>query len=66
MACDDGQQLLDAYLAAVAKNNEAAAAMAESRRDQWSETWREKMRDIGRACRKALADLDRHISEHGC
>jgi hypothetical protein len=66
MACNDGQQLIDAYLAAVAKNNEAAAAMAESRRDQWSDTWREKMREITAACRKALAELDQHRAEHGC
>jgi hypothetical protein len=66
MSCDESQRLLDAYLAAVARNNEAASAMAESRRDQWSDTWREKMRVIGEACRKALADLDRHTREHGC
>jgi hypothetical protein len=64
--CNNSQQLLNAYLAAVARNNEAASAMAESRRDQWSDTWREKMREIGAACREALADLDRHIKEHGC
>jgi hypothetical protein len=66
VSCDESQKLLDTYLAAVAKNNEAAAAMAESRRDQWSDTWREKMKETVAACRKALADLDRHISEHGC
>ena len=66
MLRDESQELLDAYLAAVARNNEAACAMAESRRDQFSDTWREKVRDISAACRKALADLDRHIAEHGC
>jgi hypothetical protein len=54
MLCDKSQQLLNAYLVAVARNNEAASSMAESRRDQWSDTWREKMREIGAACRKAL------------
>ena|ERR1700722_18013553 len=64
--CDNSQQLLDAYLATVARNNEAASAMAESRRDQWSDTWRAKMREIAAACRKALAELDQHRAEHGC
>jgi hypothetical protein len=66
MPCNDGQKLLDAYLAAVARNNEAASSMAESRRDQWSDTWRERMIDVGAACREALANLDQHIAEHGC
>jgi hypothetical protein len=66
MTCEHRQELLDLYLAAVAINNQAASAMAESRRDQWSDTWREKMKDIGVACRKALADLDQHIASHGC
>jgi hypothetical protein len=64
--CDESQKLLDTYLAAVARNNEAACALAESGRDQWSDTWREKMREIVAACRKALAELDRHTAEHGC
>ena len=66
MPCDDRNTLLNAYLTAVAFNNQAASAMAESRRDLWSDTWRETMRDIGSACRKALAALDQHRVEHGC
>jgi len=58
--------LLNAYLAAVARNNETASASAESGCDQWSDTWREKTRETGAVCRKALADLDRHIAEHAC
>jgi hypothetical protein len=66
MPCDNRKTLLNEYLTAVAFNNQLAGDMAESRRDQWSDTWRETMREIGAACRKALAELDQHIAEHGC
>jgi hypothetical protein len=62
--CNEHQQLLNQYLVAVARSNEAASVMAA--RNPWSVTWREIMREMVAACRKAIAEFDDHRQQHGC
>ncbi len=64
MSCEERERLTKIYIAAVAKNNEAAGVMASQ--DAWGDIRRNEMMEIQRACQAALRELDRHISEHGC
>ena len=64
--CEECQRLTNVYLAAVSRNNEAAAVMAALYGDGWQHTWRAEMRELREACEKALAALDQHRREHGC
>lgn len=66
MSCEECERLTRIYLAAVSRNNEAAAAMANAYSDEWPDAWREEMEEIHQACVRALEALDQHRREHGC
>jgi hypothetical protein len=61
--CEEYQRLVGIYFAAIAKSTDAAIAMANFYDDDWPNAWRQEMRDIHRACEKALDDLDQHRRE---
>jgi hypothetical protein len=63
--CEECQRLADVYLAAIARNNDAASAMATFYRESWPDTWREEMKDFRAACQEALENFNRHRAEHG-
>jgi queuine/archaeosine tRNA-ribosyltransferase len=66
VSCEECERLTRIYLAAISRNNETAAAMANSYNDEWPDAWREEMKEIRTACEEALRDLDQHRREHGC
>jgi hypothetical protein len=64
--CEERERLTKIYLAAIARNNEAASAMAQHFSEAWNDEWLGEMKDIRTACETALRELDRHRREHGC
>jgi hypothetical protein len=66
MHCEERERLATVYIAAVAKNNKSAGAIAKAYREGRRDEWREQMIAIRAACQEALYALDKHFLEHGC
>jgi hypothetical protein len=66
MLCEERDRLLSIHLAAVAKNAEAAPAIAKLKGEGWSEAWWEAKKEARRILQETLADLNRHRAGHGC
>jgi hypothetical protein len=62
MPCEQRDRLQKIYLDAVMQNDRAGLHFS----DIQSEAWQEATKDTREDCEEALADLNRHMGEHGC
>jgi hypothetical protein len=60
--CEERKQLAMVYLGAVRKTAVAGMRILNAK----SEGWREATLETRAACDVAVADLNRHLEEHGC
>jgi hypothetical protein len=66
MFCKERERLIDIHLAAVARNAAAAPAIAKLKDETWNQAWWNAIQEARERRHQALANLNRHQSEHGC
>ncbi len=62
MPCEERMRLAKVYLEAVRKNSIAGMRILNTK----SEAWREATKETRAACDAALAELNRHRTQHAC